>query len=1250
MKKDRQLSGMGLLAIFIGLTMVCGAGGLIFYNYQKRITVAEKHNELIAISQLKVDQIENWRNERLGDANVIYNNVVAIDAIQQMIAGNNRDENYRKLREWLFSIQNSYHYSSVLLLDKNLQTLISPSPVEPVGEFGKKMVAQAILEKKIIFTDLHSTLAFGPHLDIIIPLFTSPLEATGLIGVVFIRINATKFLFPLIQNWPTPSRTSETILIRREGNNVLYLNELRHRKNTALNLMFPLTDTLLPATKAALGIIGVVEGRDYRGKVVLANIEKIPETTWFMITKVDADEIFHPLREQALWIISMTVLLILVGALITYFLWRRHALNAEIERTAMLRHFDNFFKYASDAIILTDASKNIIQVNDRAISIYGYSSEELMKLNFNQLVLPETNNHTEETFNFSNKSAEGAIFETRHIRKNGEVFHVEVSSRNIHVNGSDFFQAIIRDITERKAAGELLRETTEYLENLFNYANAPIIVWNSSYKITRFNKAFEQLTGKTAGDVIGRKLDLLFPDTSRNDSMEFIRKTTAGERLEVVEIPILHSDGSIKIVLWNSANIFDKDGKTYVATIAQGQDITGRKQAENEIMHNHDRLSGLLRISQYQAPTVQKFLDFALDEAIKLTQSKIGYIYYYDEDKEEFTLNSWSDKVMDECSIIEPQTIYEFAKTGIWGEAVRQRKPIMLNDFHAPHPLKKGYPEGHAPLFKYLTIPVIIENRIVAVVAVANKETDYTEADINQLTLMMDSVWRITEQKRSESELIKNRRFLSDLIENSGTIIYVKDAQGRYVLVNRKWEEVTHLNRESAMNKTDEMLFPVPLGKQFYLDDQEALLSGVMSEKEEVLVDASGTRYFISIKFPMLDENNLISGICVISIDITERKRAEEEILTLNENLEKRIGERTAELLDLYNNAPCGYHSLNNDALFEGINDTELKWLGYEREEIVGKLNFQDIITDESKKTFAINFPIFKQQGWITDLEFDMIRKDGTILPVLLSATALYDPQGNYMRSRSTIIDHTLRKKTAELLHEAHHKLENTNKELEAFAYSVSHDLRAPLRGIDGWSLALLEDFGHVLDEKAQQYLGRVRSETQRMGQLIDDMLKLSRVTRTEMKTEIVALSALVSTISERLLESSPQRKFEFTIQPGLTVNGDQQLLEIALTNLLENAVKFAKTRDVTRIEFGTILIGNELNYYIRDNGVGFDMNYAKKLFGAFQRMHSQTDFPGTGIGLATVQRIIHRHSGQIRAEAKVDEGATFYFTIGTRP
>jgi signal transduction histidine kinase len=231
-------------------------------------------------------------------------------------------------------------------------------------------------------------------------------------------------------------------------------------------------------------------------------------------------------------------------------------------------------------------------------------------------------------------------------------------------------------------------------------------------------------------------------------------------------------------------------------------------------------------------------------------------------------------------------------------------------------------------------------------------------------------------------------------------------------------------------------------------------------------------------------------------------------------------------------------------------------------------------------------------------------------------------------------------------LHQRTGQLESTNKELEAFSYSVSHDLRAPLRSIDGFSLALLEDYGDRLDANAQDYLQRVRAATQRMGQLIDDLLSLARVTRSELHHEYVNLSALTATIVGELQRAHPDRQVEVIIAPGLVAHADARLLHVVLENLLGNAWKFTAKRPCATIEFGAVPCDGQVAYFVRDNGAGFDMAYAGKLFGAFQRLHAMTEFSGTGIGLATVQRIIHRHGGRVWAEAALEQGATFYFTV----
>jgi signal transduction histidine kinase len=253
----------------------------------------------------------------------------------------------------------------------------------------------------------------------------------------------------------------------------------------------------------------------------------------------------------------------------------------------------------------------------------------------------------------------------------------------------------------------------------------------------------------------------------------------------------------------------------------------------------------------------------------------------------------------------------------------------------------------------------------------------------------------------------------------------------------------------------------------------------------------------------------------------------------------------------------------------------------------------------------------------------------------------------SWMLVRSRI----LAERASKDLEDANRELEGTNRELEAFSYSVSHDLRAPLRAIDGFSQILQEDYEHVLDEEAMDYLGRVRAASGHMATLIDDLLDLSRVGRRPLRRERVDLASLAKEIVDELKASQPEREVEFVAQENITAWGDASLLKVALENLLGNAWKFTARERVARIEFGADRKpGPGLQspvYYVRDNGAGFDQAYADKLFGAFQRLHGQDEFEGTGIGLATVARIVHRHGGRVWAEGKVGEGATFYFTLG---
>jgi light-regulated signal transduction histidine kinase (bacteriophytochrome) len=229
-------------------------------------------------------------------------------------------------------------------------------------------------------------------------------------------------------------------------------------------------------------------------------------------------------------------------------------------------------------------------------------------------------------------------------------------------------------------------------------------------------------------------------------------------------------------------------------------------------------------------------------------------------------------------------------------------------------------------------------------------------------------------------------------------------------------------------------------------------------------------------------------------------------------------------------------------------------------------------------------------------------------------------------------------------------QLELANRELEAFSYSVSHDLRAPLRAIHGFSRLVEQQYASQIDERGRDMLRRVSAGAEKMGQLIDDLLKLSQISRQAMRTGPVDLSALAREVAGELQAETPKRKVEWVIAAQLTAEGDPGLLRAVLQNLLGNAWKYSSRRELARIEFGVGEKDGRAAYFLRDNGAGFDMAYAHKLFGAFQRLHSAAEFPGTGIGLATVARAIHRHGGEVWAEGRMGEGATFYFSLGSHP
>ena len=552
---------------------------------------------------------------------------------------------------------------------------------------------------------------------------------------------------------------------------------------------------------------------------------------------------------------------------------------------------------------------------------------------------------------------------------------------------------VAMDITERKQAEEELRREEERFRTLVETAPDAIFIQTNS-RFAYVNAAAFRLFGAARPEALLGQLvlDRFHPDFRTRVSERIRSLNQERQPVPALDEVYLRLDGS-PVGVSVSAVPFNYQNQAGALVFAR--DITERKRAEAEAALNTLRSQMLLELHQLAAAPRERVLDFALEASLRITQSRFSFLGLMDETETLMTIHRWSKEAMTQCALTSQPTIFPIAEAGLWGDCVRQRKPVLVNDYAAPHPSKKGLPEGHVPIRRFLAVPIFDGERLVAGAAVANKSADYTEADSAALTSLMNELW-----------------------------------------------------------------------------------------------------------------------------GILQRKQAAEEIHQLNTELEQRVRDRTAQL-------------------------------------------------------------------------------------------------------------------------------EAINQELEAFSYSVSHDLRAPLRGIDGWSQALLEDFGDKLGETGLELLHRQRAASQRMGALIDDLLRLARLARQPLARQTVAPVTLVRQAWEELRPAQPSQTVELVVGDLPECQADSALLTQVFVNLLGNALKFSSGHAHPLIEVGSQTGSDDgCVYFVKDNGAGFDMRYAHKLFGAFQRLHSAHEFPGTGIGLAIAQRIIHRHGGRIWAESAVGQGATFFFTL----
>ena len=919
-------------------------------------------------------------------------------------------------------------------------------------------------------------------------------------------------------------------------------------------------------------------------------------------------------------------------------------------------NYKTIFENSSIAITLADENENIVFWNKFAETLLGMDRDDLYMKPVSSLY-PEAEWRRIRSQNVRQKGMQHHL-ETQIIKKNQEIIDVDLSLSVLRGPDGDVTGSIgiMADITARKTIEAELRVQHDRLEEVVNERTAQLTTANKQLQreISERQQAEEALTQSEERfrNVLDNTLDMVYRmdlQTGRYDYISPSSKKMLGytpEEFTALGIekaaPLVHPDDVDKLmenVIKLITSPEQKDTASTVEYRLKHRELGYRWMSDNRSVVYDEMNVPVAVVGNLRDITEQKIVEEALQQREQDYSVLVESIY-------------------DGIVVVDAETLNivfgNRRASKMFGFDPILKDGVGINLLEFVHPEDRGIAiKGFADdLYqaerrkRYEVRAKTNDGREIWVSALA------TRIEFQGRLAVLLSLIDLTERKQMEEEMRESEEKFRNVLDSSLDMVYRLNLDtGMYDYLSPSSKKLLGYSPEEFI-----ALGPEHAASLIHPDDADRLSENIVKLMASTKKDERASIIEYQIKHKELGYRWVADNISIIHEDadkpilvvgnlrdITERKRAE-EVLRESEEKFRRLVE---EMND-------GYCVLQGSrVVFANARCAEM--FGYTSEEVIGK-SLQKLlppeIVDELSEVRAR-----RQSGETVPEQYQttLVGKDGTSYTAELG-TRVIDYAGRPALS-VVIRDITERKRAEDEVRRLNEELEQrvierttqlqaVNKELEAFAYSVSHDLRAPLRSIDGFSQVLMEDYTDKLDEEGKDYLQRVRSASQRMGELIDDILSLSRVTRGEMRYEAVDLSTLAETIRTELQQSQPERQVEFIITPGLVAKGDSHLLRAALDNLLGNAWKFTKARAPARLEFGMVKNNGQLAYFVRDNGVGFDMAYADKLFGAFQRLHSPSEFEGTGIGLATVQRIIHRHGGNIWAESVVNQGTTFYFTL----
>ncbi len=604
--KRRPPSSGPLLILFIVIALVSVTSGIIYYNYQKKSLLNEKQLELSGISYLKIHQISQWRAERIGDGRFLGGNILFVSKILEYLQNKSNVKLESNVIQSLKSLTENYDYKSVILLDKRGKAIIGyPMEDTAMGNPMKQILPFILKQHTVFLTDLHkSEQANFVHLDMIIPLINQSQNDTLVVGLLALRIDPQQVLYPLIKSWPAESRSAETLLVRKEGDEIVYLNELKYLNNSELVLKKPVSSKNLPAAMATRGETSMLDGIDYRNVHVVASMNKVPGTSWYMVAKMDRDEILSELTSQMKMIGAIIILIIITAGSLLGFLFRnqrvayyREKYENELNRLTLVKHFDYILKYANDIILLIDEDWNIVEANDCALDYYQYPREEFIGMKVENIRTPETRLDLSDNLHMLDEKGY-STFETVHMRKDKTTFPVELSSRVVMIEGRKYYQTIGRDITDRKRIEKTLKESEDKFRKIFEESPFSMLMTDKDFAIMRANSTFCKVIGYTEDELKTNTFRFFtHPEYIENDEISLL-KLTAGEiPIYQIEKRYVRKDGSY---IWGSTtvSIIRDKNEAVQFFLVMIEDISAKKKVTSELDNSISLLKATLESTE----------------------------------------------------------------------------------------------------------------------------------------------------------------------------------------------------------------------------------------------------------------------------------------------------------------------------------------------------------------------------------------------------------------------------------------------------------------------------------------------------------------------------------------------------------------------------------------------------------------------------------------------------------------------------